>query len=281
MDMRGPRWVSSLVFVLIWPTALFAQPAFEVASVRQNTSGDTRTFASPGLLPTPFGPARPGEGPVLVSNMQLRDVIARAFDINPALAPHVMTGGPARLLEMRFDINARRPEGAPLSETLAMLRTLLAERFKLKVHVEKRDIPVYALVVRRQGQLGPQLRESKIDCDAPGARKALVDGKSEEVCRLNVYGFGKPGRGDLTISDVNSVASLIVRIQPFLDRPVVDATGLSGTFQWSISFAANPESTTAPVIYTALEEQLGLRVERRSAPYDVVIIDSVEMPTPD
>jgi uncharacterized protein (TIGR03435 family) len=279
--MTWTRSATSIVCLLGCASLLHGQaPAFEVASVRQNTSGDSRTVASPGLLPNPFGPARAGAGPVFVTNMRLRDVIALAYEVNANLVPYVIIGGPARLLETRFDINARRPEGAPPSETFAMLRTLLAERFNLKVHVEKRDVPVYALVVRREGQLGPQLGESKVDCNAPGARKAMVDDTSGEVCRLNVYGFGKPGRGDMTISDVTSVASLIVRIQPFLDRPVVDATGLRGSYQWSISFATNPESTTAPVIYTSLEEQLGLRVERRSAPFDVVVIDSVEMPTP-
>jgi uncharacterized protein (TIGR03435 family) len=100
------------------------------------------------------------------------------------------------------------------------------------------------------------------------------------VCRLNVYEFDKPGPGDLTISDRSPLPNLIARIQPFLERPLIDATGLAGTFEWSVSFATRADSTSAPVIYTALQEQLGLRAERRTAPFDVVIIDSVEMPTP-
>jgi uncharacterized protein (TIGR03435 family) len=97
---------------------------------------------------------------------------------------------------------------------------------------------------------------------------------------LNVYQFSKPGPGDLTIGDSTPLMSLIARIQPFVDRPLVDATGLVGSFEWSVSFATNATSTTAPAIYSALPEQLGIKLERRTAPMDVVVVDSVEMPTP-
>jgi len=281
--MRRMGWTFSMSSLLMWGSVLAAAqaPAFEVASVRQNTTGDAKTFASPGLMPNPLGGrARPEPGPVVMQNMSLREMIATAYEISPSFATLLIAGGPARVLDTRFDVNARRPDGASPSDTLPMLRTLLADRFKLKVHVERRDLPVYALVIAREGQLGPGLRESKVDCNAPGARKAAVDENSKEVCRINVYGFGKPGPGDMTISDVNSISSLLARIQAFLDRPVIDATGLTGNFEWSLSFATRVDSTTAPIIYTALQEQLGIRAERRTAPFDVVVIDSVEMPTP-
>jgi uncharacterized protein (TIGR03435 family) len=81
------------------------------------------------------------------------------------------------------------------------------------------------------------------------------------------------------MSDISPLRSLIVRIQPFVDRPLIDATGLTGSFEWSVSFATSAESTSAPVIYTALQEQLGIRAEQRTAPFEVLVIDSVEMPT--
>lgn len=230
--MRPMGWAVSMSSLLIWGSVLaVAQaPAFEVASVRVNTTGDAKTFSSPGVMPTPFGIPPPVPGRVVISNATLRDLIAAAYGINPNLVPHLLTGGPARVLETRFDINAQPPEGAPASETLPMLRTLLADRFKLKVHIERRDVPVYALVVARQGQLGRTLRPSGIDCNVPGARKAVLDENSKPACMLNVYGYSKPGPGDMTISDVNSISSLIARIQPFLDRPIIDATGLMGNF---------------------------------------------------
>lgn len=261
--------------------------AFEVASVRENATSDTRTSASPGLM-TPFGKPTPRPGRVMIHNMALRDLITLAYEINPNLVAQLVTGGPARILDRRFDIEARPPEGAAASETLPMIRTLLAERFKLKVHTERREVPIYALVVARQGQLGRALRPSDIDCNVPGARKAAAattttsasGANARPVCMLNVYEFGKPGPGDITLSDRTPLTSLIARIQPFMDRPLVDATGLVGSFEWSVSFATNPNSTTAPSIYSALPEQLGIRAERRTAPFDVVVIDSVEMPTP-
>jgi len=238
-------------------------------------------------MPTPFGKPTPRPGRIVIGNIALRDLIAVAYDINPALVSQLLTGGPAGILTRRFDIEARPPEGAPASETLPMLRTLLADRFRLKVHTEKRDIPVYALALAREGQLGRTLRPSRIDCDAPGARKvaatptATAPGPdSRPVCMLNVYEFGKPGPGDITMSDSTPLSSLIARIQPFVDRPLIDATGLAGSFEWSVFFATRADSTSAPVIFTALQEQLSIRAERRTAPFDVVVIDSVEMPTP-
>jgi len=120
------------------------------------------------------------------------------------------------------------------------------------------------------------LKQSTVDCNAPGVRKPGAG----EVCRVNVYDFSRPGPGDMTISDRTPLAALMFRIQPFVDRPIIDATGLTGSFEWSVSFATNPESTTAPIIDTALQEQLGIRAERRTAPLDVVVIDSVDVPTP-
>jgi len=262
-------------------------PAFEVASVRQNTADDGKRFASPGLIRTPLGRSAPVPGPVTVRNMALRDLIAAAYDIDPTFVSLLITGGSGRVLDARFDIDARPPEGAPPSDLLPMLRTLLADRFKLRARIEMRDVPIYALVLARDGRLGPRLKPSDVDCNAPGARRAIATppaapagANAPPVCRLNVYEFGKPGPGDLTMSDSTALSSLIARIQPFVDRPLVDASGLSGIFEWSVSFATNPNSTTAPVVYTALQEQLGIRLERRTAPYDVVVIDSVEMPTP-
>lgn len=295
VSLRPRWWMVSILWWLAWgsfvaasqaPSNAIRGPAFEVASVKQNTSGDTRAWASPGLLPTPFGRPTPEPGRIAINNVTLRELIAAAYDINPAHVPHLLAGGSGKLLDLRFDIQAQPPEGAPASETLMMLRALLAERFKLKVHTERRDVPVYALLVARQGQLGRLLRPSKTDCSVPGTPKAMRSqapgavANPGPVCMLNIYQFGKPGRGDITMSDTTPLTSLIVRIQPFVDRPLLDATGLAGSFEWSVSFAMNADSTTAPPIYSALSEQLGIRVERRTAPFDVLVIDSVETPTP-
>ncbi|HKE85421.1 MAG TPA: TIGR03435 family protein [Vicinamibacterales bacterium] len=295
MQMIRMAWMSSMSCVLISSATLFSSqtpstsvsaPAFEVASVRENRSSDTQTFSSPGLMPTPWRKAAPRPGAVTIRNIALRDLIGVAYGIDLTLYSQLVTGGPAGLLGTRFDIDARPPEGALASETLPMLRTLLADRFKLRVHIERRDRPVYALVLARQGQLGRGLRPSDVDCTAPGAPKDAIpsatstDINQRLVCRANVYDFGKPGPGDITISDRCPLPLMIARLQPFVDRPLIDATGLSGSFEWSVSFATRGDSTSAPIIYTALQEQLGIKAERRTAPFDVVVIDSAEMPMP-
>ena len=262
------------------PSTDVRTPTFEVASVRQNTTGSTRTSASPGLMPGPFGTVNPRPGLVTISNMTLRDLIAAAYGISPNFVPYLLTGGPERILATRFDVVARPPEGAPASETHPMLRALLADRFKLSVHIEKREVPVYALVVAREGQLGPRLQPSDADCAFPATADTPLGDDGLPVCVGNAYRFGEPGPGDLTISEISQLRSLIARIQPFVDRPLIDATGLAGNFEWSVSFATSADSTSAPVVYTALQEQLGIRAERRTAPFDVVVIDSVEMPEP-
>jgi uncharacterized protein (TIGR03435 family) len=228
--------------------------------------------------------ATPRPGRISIRNIALRDVIAMAYDIHRNLIPHTLVGGPAKLMEARFDIEAKPPEGAPASETLAMLRTLLADRFKLRTHTEKRNIPGYALVIARDGRLGPKLQPSDIDCAAPASAtnsgRSLPAAERLRLCPLNIYGFDTPGPGDLTMTDRSSLGHMLTRVQPFVERPLVDATGLTGSFAWSLSFAIRTDSTTAPVVDAAFQEQLGIRLDRRTAPFDVLVVDSVEMPTP-
>jgi uncharacterized protein (TIGR03435 family) len=170
-----------------------------------------------------------------------------------------------------------------------MLQSMLIERFRLRAHTETREVPVYHLVLsRRDGTLGPRLRRSTVDCAALRARRgpggtAPPDG-SEPACQpsFNVSG------GSMTIGFAGETMSeLARRVIPERDRPVIDTTNLAGTFDGELTFAPEPlpgfprlpGSENGVSVYTALQEQLGLRLEAGRGPVEIVVIDSAEKPT--
>jgi uncharacterized protein (TIGR03435 family) len=255
------------------------QPRFEVASVKPNNSGDTRSMIA---WPT---------GSFSATNMQLRMLIGQAYDVPPQLQRFTLVGGPEELLTARFDIQARLPETAPEGQHLLMLRSLLAERFSLRVRYESRPTPIYALTVAREDRrLGPELRSSTVDCTTERERlrergerftpeNAPRDSKGRPLCWGSSQ-FAVPGAQTLT--NAGPIADLVRGFQAFVDRPITDATALSGPFEWQLVFGfgakANPD---LPSLFTALQEQLGLKLDARTSPYEVLVIDSVERPTPD
>ena len=167
-----------------------------------------------------------------------------------------------------------------------MMRTLLEDRFKLRVHREMRPMPVYALTVARAGRLGPNLVTSKFDCQtylaqrrAGGTAAAPVDAKGNSWC-LAPIDQSRPGVTNLRFA--GPVLLLMQRVQPYVDRPVVNDTGLSGNVEWILRFSSGPDAPAdAPGIFTALPDQLGLKLEARQGPVEVLVVDSVELPTPD
>ncbi len=200
---------------------------------------------------------------------------------------YLLTGGAQSILSERFNIVAKPPDDSPPGQKLLMLRTLLAERFNLEIHAETRQIPIYALTVARKDRLGSQLRPSIYNCvellKVPREnRPQPTDANGRLVCPPNQYEFNTPGRGALTIRYASPIDFLVKQTKGFVDRPLVDATGLSGSFEWVLSFSATDSfDSQAPSIYTAFQEQLGLRLESRRGPFQVLVIDSVQMPTPD
>jgi uncharacterized protein (TIGR03435 family) len=150
---------------------------------------------------------------------------------------------------------------------LAMLRTLLAERFGLKTHSETRQIPVYMLTLAREDRrFGPQLRPSKRDCAATRCTASVLSGK------IQTNGYSMAQLADLLTGNT--------------DRMVLDRTGLTGVYDLELAWTpddgpADVVTRDAPGLFTAVIEQLGLRLEPGIGPVDVVVIDSVERPTPD
>jgi uncharacterized protein (TIGR03435 family) len=256
------------------------QPKFDVASVRQNTSGTLQqSMAWP-------------KGSFSAINMPLNMLIAQAYDIPRQLQPFTLAGGPADLLASRYDIRARLPETTPEGQHFPMLRSLLAERFKLRVHYESRPTPIYTLTVAREDRrLGPDLRASSIDCNVERERvtqrgdrltqeSAPRDSRGRRACWSNTSAFANGGAQ--TLANIGTVGDLVRSLQSFVDRPVTDATGLTGNFEWQVVFASRVQpNPDLPSVFTAVQEQLGLKLEASSGPFEVLVIDSVERPTPD
>jgi uncharacterized protein (TIGR03435 family) len=266
-------------------------PVFEVASVRQNTSPEG--FVQLGIEP---------DGRFTASNMPLRMLIRTAYQLQDAQ----LMGGPEWISTDRFDVLARAEgnvplnfpgPGAPAGPLQRMLQSLLAERFRLRVHRETRELPVYAMrLARSDGKLGPQLRPTAIDCEAAmtGARGRGTTSLSPALGERQECGTrlvpGQMSGGGLLMSQ------FAVSLSQSVQRMVVDRTGLTGNFDIDLAWTpgqmpqggAQPNAPpllsidpNRPSIFAAVREQLGLKLDSTKGPVDVLVIDHVEPPTPD
>jgi uncharacterized protein (TIGR03435 family) len=249
-------------------------PAFDVVSVRPNRSG--AEGQSGRVLPS---------GRLTMTNASLRTLIQNAYGV----LPDQIVGGPRWLDADRFDIVAQTSQtlpptapGGPPSLTQLMVQRLLAERFGLVVRAETRERPIYALTLSRDdGRLRPRMTRASVDCDA----------------RMAAYGRGAapmPARTECGISrGVGRVSARGINMPMFAQavlagpagRVVQDRTGLTGGFDLDLEFS--PESATlgpaaagdTASLFTALIEQLGLRLRAERAPVPVIVIDRADQPT--
>jgi uncharacterized protein (TIGR03435 family) len=235
--------------------------AFEVASIRLNLSGSQSGGGRP----------RPGGG-YIYTNVPVHLLISTAYD----LPSDRILGGPAWIRSDRYDINAIGKENVTWAERRVPLRSLLRDRFQFAAHVERRDLPVYFLVVARgDGRLGPGLRRSSVDCNDPEARKkaAATAGDTRMVCGItfNTGAFMAGGADVSTMLGTLTAAS---------GRAVLDRTGLTGAYDFELKWTPLPDPNSDNVsIFTAVQEQLGLRLESGTAPLDVLVIDRIERPS--
>jgi uncharacterized protein (TIGR03435 family) len=263
------------------PAGTTGQPVFDVASVKPDTSGNNRamTRIQPGGLFT-------------ATNVTLESTITSAYQ----LKPHQLIAEQKwnRLLSERFDIEAKA-EGNPSTEqTSLMLQSLLADRFKLIVHHETRQLPVFALVLSKAGQTGAQLlpHSDQAKCIDPSAPPPPVTSDMPPRCgnllSMNIVPVSHISGNKVTME------MLADRLSYQMDRIVVDHTGLDGLFDLKLEYApavlANgapagpdvgaPDPSAPPTIVTALQEQLGLKLESQTAPVDVLVVDHIEEPSP-
>lgn len=258
-----------------------AESKFEVASIKPNASGPASFLWS-------FRNGR------FTARYATLNALIRSAYGKPelVLTERQVKGGPSWLDSDRFDVEALAPDvpnsprGTFSAPLLTMLGRLLEERFALKTHVETHEFPLFAIVLAKSdGRLGPGLRRRTQRCtaatpDAPGDPIGLGTSK-RQACG------GSTGPGALigTGLTMNNLASGLSRFVAGIDRIVVDHTGLTGTFDVELHW--RPETTAAgvpgplpdpdgPSLFTALEEQLGLRLERTNGPMEVRVIDHVE-----
>jgi uncharacterized protein (TIGR03435 family) len=251
-----------------------ARPAFEVASVRPNTSGSASMNVG----------TQPG-GRFNAVNIPLTQLIQNAYRVHD----FQIIGGPAWLSD-RFDVIAKaETEFAPaapgtIGTQWLMLQSLLAERFQLVAHRETREMDIYALMrAREDGRLGPRLRQSDIDCAAlsrPGATLPPPAAPAPGMRPIRPC-MVRAGAGNV-VAGASRLDVLIGNLSSETRRIVENRTGLTGVFDIDLSWAPDTSTdTTRPSLFTALQEQLGLKLESTRAPVEVLVIDSISRLTPD
>ncbi|MDP9051906.1 MAG: TIGR03435 family protein [Acidobacteriota bacterium] len=263
-----------------WQTAAGGKMSFEVASVRQNKTGGK---SSMNVDPTPFDSFTPTGGLYVARNVGLAEFVAFAYKLTNRQLASFESQVPWSLEDL-FDIEARA-EGNPTKDQYRlMMQSLLADRFKLVVHFETRDVPVYALVLAKPGKLGPQLRLHRVDdpaCDPtpatplpkPVNRQFAADNEGFPLAACGeLVGMvsSAPGRLKWGGRDVPvaRIAAIMTGVG-VVDRPMVDETGIKGTVDYSLEWR----------LAAALKEQLGIKMVSKKGPMEFFVTDHVEHPS--
>lgn len=241
-------------------------PAFTVASVKPSAPGEV------GMAATD----RPGGG-FSARNASVSYLLNLAY----GLSADQIIGGPDWIDTALFDVESKYEPvdaNAPVPRMNLMLRTLLRERFALDAVMEKRDRPVYALrLVRSDGKPGEGLQPAAFDCGnlevAAKLRESRTPGRNGgPPCGT------RTGRGSLLVG-----GAILPILGPLLalDRPLQDETGLTGRFDITLTWPVGADSIAdRSALLTAIQEQLGLKLEPATAPLDVLVIKSISRPTP-
>jgi uncharacterized protein (TIGR03435 family) len=242
---------------------------FEVVSIKPRKVGSPGGSRSERL---------PG-GRRILENVLLRGVLMVAYPTKVDLV-----GAPDWVTSDRFDITALPPFAPTDDQERMMLRAMLADRFKLKVHYETEERAIYNLVVAREDRkLGPQIHATDIDCASyksdPSASSNIQTAIDPPPCSFRIFAHDSV----TIVSGGRKIEALVNALTPLVGRPIFDKTGLNGDYAFSLnSFVPNTFGPNDGVsVFAALQEQLGLRLESSRGPVEVVIIDHIEKPTPD
>jgi uncharacterized protein (TIGR03435 family) len=275
--------------------------SFDVASVKPNQSGG-RAYSNVPLAPGGVFP--PNGGLFSAANNPLLAYIGFAYDLTIDQLLHLRPQLPTWATTDKFDIEARTRGNPTKAQMQLMMQSLLAERFKLVAHTATKQGPVYALVLSKPGKTGPQLQPDAEPCSAeplgPGRQPPAPSAPSSASgmplsttpCGIALgVGASVPGRRRLVGRGVTIglIAIYVTNSLVGVDRPVVDRTGLSGNFDFSIEFT--PETNgppspdfqpdaTGPTFLEALQDQLGLKLEPTTGPVSAFVVDHAERPSP-
>jgi uncharacterized protein (TIGR03435 family) len=227
-----------------------AHPSFEVATI--NPADPNRTTGGGFIV---------GGHRLVIEGQTVNDLISFAY----AIHRKQIVDGPAWLETEKFDIDgqADQPGVANLHQVQEMLQKLLQDRFQLKLHRDKRDLSIYVIEVAKGG---PKLAHSAENAYGLPTQSGHGQGTQQQRKFAN-----------------NSMSDLALGMQAYMDRPVVDETGLSGrydfTLKWTPYNSQTNEPNAAPDIFTAVQEELGLKLEATKGSADVLVIDHVERPS--
>jgi uncharacterized protein (TIGR03435 family) len=249
------------------------KPSFDVASIRRNLSGP------PGTTPGDFETFAPMPDGLLVRNATVFFVIMAAYEVPPWRAD-LLVGGPDWIAKDRFDVAAKAARRVERPEVLLMAQALLEQRFGLVLQPEPRERDVFALTLaRRDGRLGPELRQAEPGCAPPTLESMLAARKA-----------GAPPTPNAT--RCGTIGGLVQRLERDLRTTVVDSTGLTGRWDYTLTYRSDgrrpppvpgleplPVNPDAPSLAIALQEQLGLRLDRKRGMVDALVIKSVSQPT--
>jgi len=228
-------------------------PVFDAASVKLNRSGDSQSLRwhhDPGRLSA--------------ENVTLRDLVLYAYDVRN----NQISGGPAWFDSDRWNVNATAAREISEGERRQMLQALLADRFELKIRREMKELPVYALVIAKSG--------SKLKANTDGAPGGMD-------VSINFRGFSQ-----LTAQNEPMSTLATILFNP-TGRKVIDRTGIEGNFDFTLEWAPDPAHTPsndgAPdadpqgaSIFTAVQQQLGLKLESSKGPVEILVIERAERP---
>lgn len=257
--------------MLLLPHLFLLSQSFDAASVRPGPPANSGRFTMAG------GPGTSDPTFLRYANIPLKRVLMAAYDMK-----YWQISGPDWLNTLRFDISARVPENATKEQSLAMMRNLLTERFQMTVHRETRELPIYALLVDKNGA---KLKAAK---GPAGDENAIATVKKNEG--KDGFPVLTPGAAGIVIETRNGRARIsgfqsdLPKLADFLStqlgRPVFDQTGIAGAFDFEVYYrpenAAADDTSTDPGIFDALREQLGLRLDARKGPVAMLVIDHVE-----
>ena len=289
------------------PAAAESSPTFEVAAIKPSNPDPSNPMSMlPLVMPQPGGRLR-------VTNLPLKMLIGLAYETQDFR----LVGGPPALMTSKFDITAKASGTAMLGQKqiMPLLKNLLIERFKLKTHTEPREMAAYDLVIARSdGRLGPDMKPSKSDCSNVEELNAK---RVEAVAKGDLAAvMPKPGEflacamapnlanGPANISlhgDGQEIKQLVEQLTQLVGRPIRDKTGLIGRYDFDMKLdlaqllavargmgvnvpagaEANLPQSDGTSLTTALKEQLGLKLDSVRAPIEVLVIDSIEEPSPD
>lgn len=270
-------------------TSAAEPPHFEVASIKPAAPDQRGMFIRPGP-----------NGGINISNLPLKEMITLAWKVQP----FQVSGGPAWIESLHWDITATGNHRLNPDEIPLMVQSLLVDRFQLKIHHESKDLPVYALVLaNKDGKLGPELKVTKEgSCTPfdPSKPPPPPPPPGRDPGKPPAMGCGGAMMGpDRLYATSTTIDRMIPMLSRMLGRTVIDKTGLTGKYDIQLHWTPDPAQMqlmappgglppnmpqpqfdpNGPSIFTALQEQLGLKLEAQKGPVDILVIDAVEKPS--